>query len=167
MTPPFPLWIVDSSPMITLAKVGRLDLLTASSRRVLLTQTVVREVEAGRAEDPARLALDRNWGECVADAPIPDALAAWGLDAGEEATLALALTWPQSLAIVDDSDARRAASALGIPVTGTVGVALQARQSGRIMALAPLLHDLRAVGLFLPKDSLLNEVLKTVGETWP
>ena len=66
------------------------------------------------------------------------------LGAGERATLTLALSSPRSLAVIDDGDGRRAAQALGVRLTGTVGVALQARQKGRVPALAPLLHALRA-----------------------
>ncbi|MDQ2686798.1 MAG: DUF3368 domain-containing protein [Armatimonadota bacterium] len=166
MPAPF-IWIVDATPLIVLAKTGRLDLLTQENRRVLIPETVAREVEAGRRNDPARLALAAGWGERIPDAPIPDALAEWRLDAGEEAALALALTFPDALVVVDDGDGRRAAQAFGIRMTGTVGVALQARQTGRIEALAPLLRDLRDVGLFLPPEATLRAVLQSEGEEWP
>jgi len=167
MTPSPPIWVVDSSPLIVLAKVRRLDLLLAPGRRVLVPDIVAREIGAGPKGDPARLALAAGWGERVSDAQIPSALAEWRLDAGEEATLAAALTYPHSLAVLDDGDARRAAQALHIRMTGTLGIALQARQTGSITALAPLLHALQAVGLFLPRDAALHTLLQTIGEAWP
>jgi predicted nucleic acid-binding protein len=60
MPAPF-VWIVDSSPFIVLAKVRRLDLLIGDNRRVLVPETVAREVEAGKEGDPARLALAAGW----------------------------------------------------------------------------------------------------------
>lgn len=168
-SPPI-VWIVDASPFIVLAKVGRLDLLAAPG---LLAETVIGEIEAGPESDPARQALTPGsvWAQQVeraADVPVPAAVSAWNLDAGEEACLALALSLSASvLVILDDSDGRRAAQALRLEFTGTVGVVLQARQTGRIPALAPILRALRDVGAFLPSDARLRSLLTTVGETWP
>lgn len=90
-------WVVDASPLIGLAKVGRLDLLTAPNRRVLVAQTVADEVGAGSEDDPARAALAGGWGERLPVPPVPPVLAVRNLDAGEEATLTLALSLPGSL----------------------------------------------------------------------
>ncbi len=161
------IWIVDSSPLIVLAKSGQLDLLTAPGRRVLLTESVAREIEAGASSDPARQVVTAGWGERTPDPAVPAELADWVLDAGEEATLALALANRGALAVLDDGDGRRAAQSLGIPFTGTIGVALQARQSGRVPALFTLILAFHHAGLFLPSDTALKAVLATVGETWP
>lgn len=101
------LWVVDASPFIGLAKIGRLDPLTAPGRDVVLPEAVIREVEAG-PDDPARQALSEGWGRRLPSAPVPPELASWRLGAGEEAVLALALAPPGALAIVDDTDGRRA-----------------------------------------------------------
>lgn len=166
IVPGHELWIVDTSPLIGFAKIGRLDLLTGPRRHVLITETVVREVEAGPENDPARVALAGGWGERVPTPPVPPALADWRLDAGEEATLALALGRPGALAVLDDTDGRRAARALGVDVVGTTGVVLRARQGGRLDAMAPVLRDLRDADIFLPRHDVLVALLASVGETW-
>jgi predicted nucleic acid-binding protein len=160
-------WIVDASPLIALAKVNLLDLLTAPARHVWIADTVVREVSSGPTSDPARLALESGWGERRADALVPSALAAWRLDAGEEAVLALALATSGARAVLDDGDGRRAARSLGIPIIGTVGVVAEARREGRIEALAPALRALALAGLYLPPDTVLAPTLAAMGEAWP
>ncbi len=55
------IWVVNASPVITLAKAGYLDLLTVLASEVLLTDAVVSEILAGSATDPEfNLAADRR-----------------------------------------------------------------------------------------------------------
>ncbi len=137
-----PLLIVDSTPLIVLAKVRRLDLLTDRpapaagmpplTRRILIPDAVAREVQAGDASDPARLALQSGWGMPVVAPSVPVALAALHLGAGEEAALACALNIPGAVVVCDDSAGRKAARELGLPLIGTLGVALPARRNGQV-----------------------------------
>lgn len=165
-------WIVNSSPFIGLAKVGRLDLLTAPRRAVYLPETVVREVRAGEADDWAvRAATAPRLAEAglgvLAATPLDARLSAFRLDAGEAAVLTEALARPGSLVVIDDGPGRAAAGALGVPLTGTLGMLIRARRAGRLAALAPVIHDLKAVGIFLPGDAALRALLSPFGESWP
>ena len=63
--------------------------------------------------------------------------------------LAWAYTYPNTEAIVDDLAARRCAAALGIPVRGTLGLVLTAKQRGVIPAARPILERLRGSGMYL------------------
>ncbi len=157
--------VVDAAPLISLAKVGRLDVLTAENRIVLITDTVAREVQAGAETDPARLALQSGWGTRHADVPVAADLAAWRLDAGEEAALALARLRGCAV-VLDDGAGRKAARALGIIHTGTTGLVIEAKRQGIVMSAADLLRDLRRAGLYLPTDAILQAVLHTIGEDW-
>jgi hypothetical protein len=101
-------WIVNASPLISLAKIGRLDLLRAAERDVLIPATVAEEILAGPAGDPASVALTvRDLPE-----PVPTAsrveVVEWGLGAGETAVLSLALD-RGGTAVIDDREARAAA----------------------------------------------------------
>ena len=84
-------WVVNASPLISLAKIGRLDLLRAADRDVLIPAAVAEEILAGPAGDPASVALTAR------DLPDPVPMASrvevveWGLGAGETAVLSLAL----------------------------------------------------------------------------
>ena len=77
--------------------------------------------------------------------------------------LAWAHAVPGTLAILDDLAARRCAATLTIPVRGTLGLVLAAKQRGRIPAARPVLESLRASGMYL-SDPVLNKALALVGE---
>jgi predicted nucleic acid-binding protein len=49
--------VCNASPLITLAKAGLLELLHALFERVVVTEAVVKEVQAGGVEDPGSLAI--------------------------------------------------------------------------------------------------------------
>ena len=85
------------------------------------------------------------------------------LGAGESAVLAWAHAHPGSLAIVDDLAGRRCAAALRIPVRGTLGLVLVAKQRGRIKAARPVLESMRASGMYL-SDGVMNRALALVDE---
>src|SRR5262249_18401604 len=95
--------------------------------------------------------------------PIPSAVMAFGLGLGESAVLAHALAIPGGGAIIDDQAARKAASSLGIPHIGTLGIIIQAKSLAIIPAARPLLEQLRKQGMYL-SDQVLNQALAQVGE---
>jgi predicted nucleic acid-binding protein len=82
---------------------------------------------------------------------------------GESSVLAWAYQYPGTEVIVDDLAARRCAAALGLPVRGTLGLVLIAKQRGAITAARPVLERLRQSGMYL-SDSVLNQALALVGE---
>lgn len=63
---------------------------------------------------------------------------------------------------MDDRKAREVAQRLGVPVTGTVGLLIKAKQEGVIAAVRPLLDALDA-NHFRISDALRTEALKLVG----
>ena len=77
--------------------------------------------------------------------------------------IALARSLPGSMAVIDDLAGRRCAEALGLPLRGTVGLVLAAKQEGRIEAARPVLERLRDNGMYL-SDAVLNRSLRWVGE---
>jgi predicted nucleic acid-binding protein len=79
------------------------------------------------------------------------------------AVLAWAHAHPGTLAIVDDLAGRRCAAALRIPVRGTLGLVLTAKQRGQIKAARPVLESMRASGMYL-SDGVMNRALALVGE---
>jgi predicted nucleic acid-binding protein len=50
-------WVVNASPLIFLAKINHVHLLGALADLVVVPQAVLVEVNAGPADDPARLLL--------------------------------------------------------------------------------------------------------------
>ena len=87
----------------------------------------------------------------------------WGLGDGESAVLTLAHSTPRAVAILDDLAGRKCASALGIPVRGTLGLVLVAKRQGLISHARPILEDLIRGGMYLARP-ILDEALRRVGE---
>ncbi len=70
------------------------------------------------------------------------------LGAGESEAIRLALEMKARLLILDDRPTRRLAQALGLPIIGTMGILLAAKQRNFITAIRPnldalLQHDFR------------------------
>ena len=114
--------------------------------------------------DPAVLAVKQSsWLQIVPTPPIPASVQAWTLDAGESAVLAVALEQENSQAILDDLAARRCARALNLPLQGTLGLILVARELGMIQTVRPVIDTLRQTGMYV-SDRLARQVLDQAGE---
>lgn len=135
------------------------------AENLIVPQAVMDEVQDGPPDDPARLFLSAGQLPVVAITPHP-AVLAWDLGAGETAVLSYALANPGWKAVVDDGMARRCAHTFAIPLLGTLGVILRARQAGLIPAAAPLLRALQAAGLRLDDQLIRIALAQTVDEIW-
>ena len=156
--------IVNTSPLIHLAEAGLLMLLQDSASPIWVPEPVAREIHAYGKDDPTALALTTHaWLEVkTVDTFAPEILS-WNLGAGESSVIALAQSLPGSMVVIDDLAGRRCAEALGLPLRGTVGLVLAAKQDGRIEAARPVLERLRENGMYL-SDAILNRSLRWVGE---
>jgi predicted nucleic acid-binding protein len=159
-------WVCNSSPLISLARIDRLDLVESLGPRVVVPATVMREIEAGSARDSAIRTI-RNSARLsvVPDVDIPAAVTTWRLDPGESQVLAAALLQPGAGVVIDDRAARKGAALLSIPLIGTLGIIALARRRGIIEAAAPIYRSLRGAGLFL-SPALIKAVLQELGEDW-
>lgn len=155
--------VVDTSPLVVLGKVGRLDLLREFAKALLVPSAVADEIRAGPVQDTARVALESGrFGEPIHVDVLPMVME-WGLGAGETAVLSLAVT-SGAVAVIDDREARRAAHALGVPVVGTLGIVLQAARDGRVESPAMLVQALRDVGLRLDERAVAHAFHAILGE---
>jgi predicted nucleic acid-binding protein len=156
--------VINASPLIFLSRGGYLDLLQRFAGRLLIPRQVADELLRRGPDDPAARAFSPGSPIQVADiAAIPPLVAGWGLGAGESAVLALAFSVPGAVAILDDLAGRRCAAALGVPVRGTLGMVLTAKQRGWIPLARPVLEDLIRGGMYLSRR-VLDEALSRVGE---
>lgn len=116
-----------------------------------MPQAVAEEVHSGPSEDPARRLLKRSpgWLSIVEVAPPLSPLASWRLGQGESEVLEYAWRQPGTVAVLDDKAARRAARALDLPMTGTLGLLTAAVESGLLPSLAEALEAARQSGLYI------------------
>jgi predicted nucleic acid-binding protein len=142
--------VCDASPLIVLAKADLLRILPGLAERVETPRAVAEEILAGPADDPMRnLLLQLDWLRVV-DLPTPiTPLAVWSLGSGESEVLEWARLQGDCTAVLDDRAARRAAEALGVPVTGTLGLVARATRIGLIASFREAAQTLRVAGLHL------------------
>jgi len=135
--------ISDTSCLIGLTNIGLLDVL----RRLYESVTVTPEVAAEYAEPLP------DWIRVVsADAKKTKAFSAF-VDMGESSAIALATETNNALVIIDDLAARRFAVDLGLEVTGTLGVLLQAHARGLLPDYHAIISSLRTIGFRLPANA--------------
>jgi predicted nucleic acid-binding protein len=156
--------VVNSSPLIFLSRSGLIDLLQLLSPEIVVPEIVAAEIEVRGKSDPTAQAIANTaWLLVTQTLPVPAQIQAWGLGAGESSVLAWAYNHPGSEAILDDLAARRCAATFNIPVRGTLGLVLIAKQRGRIPSARRVLQQLRQGGMFL-SDRVMDEALARVGE---
>lgn len=85
------------------------------------------------------------------------------LDPGEASAVWLAVERKAEWVLSDDRQARGAAERLGFKVRGTLGILAEAKRRGLIPRIAPLLHELKAKGVWISED-LIEKILNDLGE---
>ena len=160
-------FVFNASPLIVLAKAGLLEQMLELPECVLIPNAVAHEVRnCNDPRDPAKVWLQR--AEAAAylhDAPeASDFVSGWGLGVGESSVISLAETFPHATVVLDDLAARRCAMALGLRVTGTLGLLLMAKQAGRIEKVSPALDAVIDAGLFV-SASHIQAIREKAGES--
>lgn len=158
--------VANNTPLVALWVLGCLDLLRDLYGEVLIPRAVHAEFLA--AEHTLRqAALDQTpWIKPTKLQNPQRTLAYIGLDQGEAEVLALAEERAARLVIIDELKGRRYAKRLKLPLTGTLGLLLLAKEEGLIPALAPLVDKLQNAGLYLD-PTLVTQVLQLAGEVNP
>jgi len=156
--------VVNASPLIFLSRAGLSDLLQLVSSEIIVPEAVAFEIEVRGNSDPTAQALaNTSWLVVTQTPTVPPQIQAWGLGPGESAVLAWAHTHEGCEAIMDDLAGRRCAAAFNIPVRGTLGLVLTAKQRSHIPSAREILYQLRQAGMYL-SDRVLKEALARVGE---
>ena len=153
--------VSGAGPLISLARLNLLTVLQILFEEVQVPEDVIHECMARPGNvDTARISEALSHGllrPCTArELRIP------GLELGECAAISRALEIGAAL-LVDERAARAHAAALGLAVTGTLGVLVRARRRGLVGPLAPLIATLRASGQRL-SHQVVAQALVDVGE---
>jgi len=156
--------ISNTGPLVALSHLGQLEILQHMFPAVKIAASVRLEITASAGKPAARLFIDHPWIQVQPDPPMPDTWLATVLDAGEAATIALALRENPKFVLIDERKGRRIAEQIyRLPLIGTAGILLRAKMRGLIPAVRPLLLDLQTKGYHL-QTRLIDQVSETAGE---
>lgn len=155
--------VVNSTPLVAFWSIGRLDILRDLFGEIAIPPAVQDEFLSAEKETRLKTLRDETWIQVVALQNPNRAAVYAGLDEGEAQVLVLAEEQEASLVLIDERKARRYAERLKLPLSGTLGVLLLAKEEGVISAISPLLKAMQEVGLYLHGD-LVKRVLKLAGE---
>lgn len=137
--------VVNTSPLIALERIGRLELLPRLYGTVLRPQSVLDELLAGQQKYALSDALIHS--DWLLTKPDPPEIAfRRELGAGETAAITLAFKLEADLIILDDLQARLVAQSLGLNLTGTLGVLAAAYATGLLDSLETVLTELQDAG---------------------
>ena len=158
--------VCNTSPIVALARAGRLDLLHAVHGEIFVPEAVFHEITvAGAGEPGASEVTAAPWikRRPALNLALVNALGL-ELDAGEAEAIALAVECHADLILLDECIGRHAAQRMGLNVTGTLGILIAAKDRGLLASARPLLDALRIDAGFWIGDALYDAVLAAVNE---
>lgn len=160
---PAPPVILNNTPLVALWALNQLTLLRDLYTVVWIPQAVETEFLAAERSVRQEALSQAPWIQVRGINNPRHALAYIGLNSGEAQVLALAVEQNARLVIMDERKGRQYAQRLGLPVTGTLGILLLAKEKGFIAGVAPLITQLQTAGLYL-NQGLVDKVLTLAGE---
>lgn len=157
--------VCDSTILIGLSKIGRLDLLREVFSKVFVPEEVFDEVgKKGEGRPGSKGIKEAHWIDII---PVEDKtqvdLLMISLDKGESEVLALAKQLGADLILLDEEKARKSAAIAGYEVMGLLGLFTLAKKLGLIDQVQPYIVELRTKKFRL-SDRVVSEALKRAGE---
>lgn len=157
--------IVNSTPLIALCHVNQLNILKELYGEVIIPRAVYDEISV-KKDSVCKKIVDESL-EWIHVQKIQNVMAKAmfksQLHDGEVEVMILAKEQNADVVIIDDQNAKKYAKYLELPVTGTLGILIKAKQVGYIPELKPLLDVMVQNGIYI-KNSLIEHCLELVGE---
>lgn len=146
--------ISDTSCLILLDKINELTLLHTLFGQIIVTQEIVDEFKKDLPDWFTVVNPINKTYQKILEA---------SLDKGESSAIAFAIEQKDCLLVIDDFKGRKYAEQLGIKITGTLGVIVNAKLSGRIESVKPLLEKIKKTD-FRMTPELERRTLEKSGE---
>jgi uncharacterized protein len=157
--------VCDSTVLIGLAKIGKIDLLKQIYREVYIPEAVFSEVVSkGKGRPGVKEISNAEWiqKEIIDDKRTVEMFVA-EIGQGEAEVLVLGKELNADWLIIDDERARAAAASAGFNIIGLAGILLLAKQLKLIPSVKPLLDDLKNKNFRLG-EKIYKAVIKKAGE---
>lgn len=159
--------ISDTTPIISLLKIGCLDILEKLFKNIIIPKAVYDELivntnfqyEINIIKECTFLDIkyvEENLSVLLLQRQLK-------LDLGESEAIVLANTINADLIIIDEHKARKIAKDIGLKVTGTLGILVEAKKQGLLTELKPLLDKLIKNNIRISKR-LYMDILDLIGE---
>jgi len=156
--------IANSSPLITLSLVKKLNIFKELYGKIIIPQAVFDEIipkdKGKHGIEEIESAIASGW---IIQRKIRNRMAVEmllsELDLGEAEAIVLAREKKANLVILDNREPRRVAKSLGLKIMGTLGVLKHAHTLGLVEDLKDILDEIRLKGFWISQD-LYNEILK-------
>ena len=156
--------VSDTSPILSLALIGRLDLLRDLYGTITIPEAVRSELGAANQHD-AREFSQAAW---ISTHPIHPGvvlkLLLRQVDRGEAEAIELALELKADVLLVDERRARQLAIYLELNVVGLLDVLQVAKQRQLVTSVKPVLDDLISHARFRLSHRLYQRTLLSAGE---
>lgn len=146
--------VADSTCLIGLARIGRLQILQQLFGEILIPPAVFREtVTDGRGRPGAAEVAAALWIRTVEIQNLAEARRlALELGAGESESIVLATEQHADFLVVDDRRARNKALNHGLPVVGTLALLARAQAKGLLPATCDVTLELRRAGFWFMEE---------------
>lgn len=158
--------VVNTTPLIALSHVGQLSILQKLYGEIIIPEAVYKELSA-KTESVCKKAVDDSLGWIHVyniKNQMAKAVYKTQLHDGEVEVMILSKEIAADVVIIDDANAKKHAKYLGLPVTGTLGVLIKAKQEGYIDKLKPILQQMVENGIYI-SQGLIELCLKQVEES--
>ena len=159
--------VSDTTPIISLLKAERLDLLSELFGEILIPEAVLRELTTNKDyQDEAQIVKTSRYIRVVTVddkeyvAMIQEIA---GLDEGESEAIAYANRNNVDYILIDEVKARETARNLKIPVMGSVGVLIRANKKGILSRrdVEDALNKIKQSGQYI-SDELIRTALEAI-----
>jgi len=155
--------VSDTSPLLNLSLIGRLDLLESQFSGLTIPEQVWSKLTDGKDGLDALRELKESGFLRTVEVERSDLFVELfqRLDLGETAAICYAIEKDADIVLLDEKEGRKAARRHDLTVTGVVGVLLRGAETGEV-ELETELDALRETGFWI-SDDLYERALKEVG----
>lgn len=156
--------VSNATPIIAFSRINQIELLQKITGEIIIPEEVSRELfehskrNIKTLERFAWMKTERVKSANEVELLLPT------LDKGEAEVIILSKELGANLVIIDELSARKVAKMMGIPLIGTVGLLIAAKEKGLIKKVKPLLDEMMIKGIRYG-DGFYRKILEEIGES--
>lgn len=154
--------VANTTPLISLASIGKLELLKDIFGEIIIADAVYNEIKAKQGYGYNEIDTDFIKVQSIEGITYRDFLLNQ-LDLGETETIILAKELDADFVIIDENIAYKIAKSSELNVVRTLSILLRAKEKGLIPALKPLLDEMIIKGRWY-SQRVYKAILEQAGE---